>query len=103
MPDADTVHLVPVTELTRLLAEAGLGVTWQRECTASHLSVARSLHDGYAAEADAASARLGGRAVQELLAAHRRWTEWLGSGRVRKFALVATRRHPFSSTSKRSS
>jgi SAM-dependent methyltransferase len=91
MPDADTVHLVPLPELHRLLADAGLTVTWQEECTASHLDVARSLLAGYEAEAEAATDRLGERAVQELLAAHRRWIEWMGTGRVRKFALVAER------------
>lgn len=91
MPDADTVHLVPLTEIGRLLTDAGLKVTWQQECTTSHLAVARSLLDRYAAEADVVSALIGERAVQDLLAAHQRWTEWMGSGRVRKFALVAQR------------
>ena len=35
------------------------------------------------------TASVGGRAVDELLAAHRLWSGWLAAGRVRKFALVA--------------
>jgi hypothetical protein len=34
-------------------------------------------------------ARIGDRALEELLVAHRRWSEWLRGGRVRKLALVA--------------
>ena len=37
------------------------------------------------------AARIGRRALDELLAAHRLWIEWLGAGRVRKLALVAER------------
>lgn len=91
MPDADTVHLVPLAELTGALAGAGMHVTWQAECTASHLAVARSLLQSYTAEADVAARQIGDRAVQELLAAHRLWIDWMSSGRVRKFALVAQR------------
>jgi sarcosine/dimethylglycine N-methyltransferase len=91
MPDADTVHLVPILEMRRLLTDAGLTITWQQECTTSHLTVARSLLDAYEAEAGTASAHVGGQAVKELLAAHRLWVDWMSSGRVRKFALVARR------------
>ena len=34
---------------------------------------------------------IGRRALDELLAAHRLWSEWLATGRVRKIALVAER------------
>jgi hypothetical protein len=34
---------------------------------------------------------IGRRALDELLAAHRLWVQWLGEGRVRKLALVAER------------
>jgi hypothetical protein len=30
--------------------------------------------------------------VTELIAAHELWSDWLGRGRVRKFALVAEKR-----------
>ena len=35
------------------------------------------------------TAQIGHRALGELLAAHRLWSDWLRSGRVRKIAIVA--------------
>jgi sarcosine/dimethylglycine N-methyltransferase len=89
MPDADTVHLLPMAELVALVSGAGLGVTWLRETTASHVAVAGSLLQAYVADAENASALVGTRAVEELLAAHRLWSAWMRSGRVRTFELVA--------------
>ena len=42
-------------------------------------------------EADAANiaAHIGHRALDELLTAHRLWSDWLREGRIRKLALVA--------------
>ena len=42
MPDADTVWLVELAELTALLHEVGLTVTWQEECSTQHRAMARS-------------------------------------------------------------
>ncbi len=47
--------------------------------------------DAYAADAPAITSQIGRRALDELLAAHRLWTQWLASGRVRKIAVVAER------------
>jgi hypothetical protein len=47
------------------------------------------LIDAFAAEASDITAQLGRRPLDELLAAHRLWSDWLREGRVRKFALVA--------------
>jgi hypothetical protein len=44
-----------------------------------------------AADAGKIASHIGRRAVDDLLAAHRVWVEWLGSGRVRKLVLVAQR------------
>ena len=33
--------------------------------------------------------QIGTQATAELIKAHQLWSEWLGSGRVRKFAIVA--------------
>ena len=92
MPDAGTVSLTPLDEMTATLARAGLAVTWQED------------HSG-AAPRDGAGARrrvrrgrrrhrrqIGRRALDDLLAAHRLWIDWLDAGRVRKLALVAERR-----------
>jgi SAM-dependent methyltransferase len=88
MPDADTVWLTPLSELHSLLVGAGLVVLWQEECSASHRATADSLIDAFEADASGISAAIGAQALDELLAAHRLWSDWLGSGRVRKFALV---------------
>ncbi len=89
MPDADTVWLTPLAELLALLERAGLVVRWQQDCSLSHRAVADSLIDAFVADADEIATQVGRRALDELLAAHRLWSDWLRDGRVRKFALVA--------------
>lgn len=88
MPDADTVWLVPLAELLSSLERVGLRVLWQEECSEPHRVVADSLINAFAAEAAAIAARLGRRAVDDLLASHRIWSDWLRDGRARKFAFV---------------
>lgn len=94
MPDADTVWLVPLDEMVSLLADAGLEVVWQTDCTRSHQAMAQALTDAYAAEAAGIVAEVGERALDELVAAHRLWSEWLRDGRVRKFAFIAQPLNP---------
>jgi SAM-dependent methyltransferase len=94
MPNADTVWLTPLDELHALLAHAGLAVQWQEDWSRAHRGVAESLTAAYEADASAIAARIGRRACDELLAAHRLWTEWLASGRVRKIAIVAAHADP---------
>ena len=89
MPDADTVWLIPLPDLLSCLERVGLRVHWQEECTQSHLAMVDSLIDAFAAEAPEITALTGRRALDELLAAHRLWSDWLRGGRVRKFAFVA--------------
>jgi SAM-dependent methyltransferase len=89
MPDADTVWLIGLTEMTALLAEVGLTVTWQQQCTASHRATARALLQSFRTHSVAIARKIGAPALDELIAAHQLWSDWLGSGRVRKFALVA--------------
>jgi SAM-dependent methyltransferase len=92
MPDADTVWLTPLAEMRALLDQVGLVVRWQEDWSLSHRAVADSLIDAFSADAAAIAAQIGGPALDDLLAAHRLWIEWLGDGRVRKLALVAERR-----------
>jgi SAM-dependent methyltransferase len=92
MPDADTVWLTPLDDVTATLERAGLVVAWQEDHSAAHRATAAALADAFAADADAIAARIGRRALDELLAAHRLWIEWLDAGRVRKLAVVAERR-----------
>jgi SAM-dependent methyltransferase len=91
MPDADTVWLSTLDEIHITLARAGLVARWQDDWSRSHLAVAASLAAAYAADAKAIARHIGRRALDELLAAHRLWCEWLETGRVRKIALVAER------------
>jgi SAM-dependent methyltransferase len=89
MPDADTVWLTPLPEMLSCLERAGMVIRWQDDCSRSHLGVADSLIDAFAADAANIAAQIGRRALEELLAAHRLWSDWLREGRLRKFAFVA--------------
>ena len=91
MPDADTVWLTPLGELTATLERAGLAVTWLEDHSRAHRACARALLDAFAADAEAIAAQVGRRALDDLLAAHRLWIDWLADGRARKLALVAER------------
>jgi len=92
MPDADTVWLIPLAEMHSVLARHGLVVRWQDDWSRSHRAVAESLIDAFSSDATDIASRIGRRALDELLVAHRLWSEWLATGRVRKFAVVAERR-----------
>ena len=89
MPDADTVWLLPLPQLLSCLERVGLHVRWVEECSRLHQEMVDALIDAFVADQDSITADLGGRAVDELLAAHRLWSDWLSEGRVRKFACVA--------------
>jgi len=91
MPDADTVWLVPFNELAASLKRAGLVVRWQEDHSDSHRALAQALLDAFAADSEEIAVQIGRRALDELLAAHRLWIEWLVEGRVRKLAMVAER------------
>ena len=89
MPDADTVWLTPLPEMLACLEGVGLLVHWQEDHSRSHRAVADSLIDAFAADAADIAAQIGRKALEELLAAHRLWSDWLREGRVRKIAFVA--------------
>ena len=91
MPAADTVCLTPLDEMHSLLERAGLAVRWKEDWSESHREVAAGLAAAYAADSEAIARRIGRRRLDDLLTAHRLWSEWLATGRVRKFALVAER------------
>jgi SAM-dependent methyltransferase len=94
MPDADTVWLTPLAEMQTLLQRVGLIVCWQDDWSPSHRAVAESLMGTFAAQATAIAAQIGRSALDELVAAHRLWSDWLESGRVRKIAFVAEKCDP---------
>lgn len=89
MPDADTVWLIPVDEMLAGLERAGLAVRWMSDCSRSHRAVANSLIDAFVADGADIAAQIGRRALDELLTAHRLWSEWLRVGRVRKLVFIA--------------
>jgi SAM-dependent methyltransferase len=89
MPAADTVWPVALAELTDLLRNAGLAVTWQQDYSSAHHAVATALLRGYRANSAQIAGQIGEQATAELITAHQLWSDWLGSGRVRKFAMVA--------------
>ena len=91
MPDADTVWLTPLPELLTSLERVGLRARWQEDVSRSHSAVAESLLDAFAADATAIAGQIGRSALEELLAAHRLWSDWLRQGRMRKIAFVAER------------
>ena len=92
MPAADTVWPIELAPLTGLLRDAGLAVTWQQEHTASHHAVATALLRAYQADSERIAGQIGTRATADLIASHQLWSDWLGGGRVRKFAMVAEKR-----------
>ena len=89
MPAAATVWPVPLAELTRALCTAGLTVTWRREYTAAHQATAAALLHSYRAACGQIAAEIGTRPAADLITSHQLWSDWLGRGRVRKFAIVA--------------
>jgi SAM-dependent methyltransferase len=89
MPDADTVWLTPLEEMRTLLERAGLVVRWHEDSSQSHRATADRLIEAFAADATDIASQIGRRALDDLLVAHRLWSEWLATGRVRKIAFVA--------------
>ena len=77
--------------MTTCLERAGLVVTWQEDHSRAHGAMAQALAGAFAADAEDIAGQIGRRALDELLAAHRLWTKWLGEGRMRKLAVVAER------------
>jgi SAM-dependent methyltransferase len=91
MPAADTVWPVPLAEIRMVLEQAGLRVMWHADHSAAHRATAQALTAAYAADATQIAAQIGQHALDELLAAHHLWIEWLQEGRIRKLAVVAER------------
>lgn len=89
MPAADTVWLIELAELTAVLRNAGLTVIWQQDCSSSHHATATALLHSYRADSAQIAGEIGAQATADLIAAHQLWSDWLSSGRVRKFAIVA--------------
>jgi SAM-dependent methyltransferase len=91
MPAADTVWPTTLDEMAESLERAGLAITWQEDNSHAHLATARALAGAFSAHAEAIAAEIGPPALDDLLATHRLWIQWLDDGRIRKLALVAER------------
>ena len=89
MPGADTVWPIELAELTAVLGNAGLTVIWREEHSSSHHAMATALLRSYRADSPQIAGEIGTQAIADLITAHQLWSDWLGSGRVRKFAMVA--------------
>jgi SAM-dependent methyltransferase len=89
MPGADSVWPIRLAKLTGVLRAAGLTVTWRREFSSSHQAAAAALLRCYRADSLQIAAEIGTRATAHLITSHLLWSDWLSSGRVRKFAMVA--------------
>ena len=89
MPGADTVWPIELAELTAVLRNAGLTVIWRQEYSSSHHAIATALLRCYRAGSSQIAGQIGAQATTELITAHQLWCDWLGSGRVHKFAMVA--------------
>jgi len=92
MPGADTVWPIELAELTGVLRNAGLAVTWRQEHSSAHYAIATALLRSYRADSPQIADEIGTQATADLITAHQLWSDWLGSGRVRKFAMVAEKR-----------
>ena len=89
MPGADTVWPVELAELTGVLRITRLTVIWRQEYSSAHHAIATALLRCYRADSPQIADQIGTQATAELIIAHQLWSDWLGSGRVRKFAMVA--------------
>jgi ubiquinone/menaquinone biosynthesis C-methylase UbiE len=94
MPAASTVWPIGLAELTGVLHGAGLMVIWQQEYSSSHRAIATAMHRCYRADSSQIAGQIGTQATEDLITAHRLWSDWLGNGRVRKFAMVAEKHRP---------
>jgi SAM-dependent methyltransferase len=91
MPEADTVWLTPLGEMLKLLDRAGLTVAWQLDVSEAHGANAGSLIQAFTEDYDAIATAISREAIDELIAGHQLWCDWLNHGRVRKFDLVCVR------------
>ena len=80
MPDADTVWLVPLAELRSSLERVGLRVRWQQECSRVPPGDGRGAPRRSSPSGRPSPRLSGSRALEELVAAHRLWSDWLAEG-----------------------
>lgn len=92
MPAADTVWPIPWWRLREVLDRAGFEVIWHQDRSHAHAEVVDALVHELTGGASAIREEIGREHLEHLLTSHRLWRDWLRSGRIRKFAVVATAR-----------
>jgi hypothetical protein len=83
------VWLTSLPDLLSMLDGAGLRIRWQEECSESHREMVDALVAAFESDRAEIVAQIGAQALDDLVAAHQLWSDWLSTGRVRKFAFVA--------------
>jgi hypothetical protein len=91
MPASGTVWPMPLPALRAALAHVGLEIASVDERSAAHAATAAALADAFVADRATIAARIGPRALDDLVSSHRLWARWLRSGRIRKLGVVAVR------------
>src|ERR1700751_3532326 len=74
MPGADTVWPIELAELTGVLRDAGLTVTWRQEYSSSHHAIATALLRCYRTDSSQIADQIGAQAAAELITAHQLWS-----------------------------
>ena len=80
MPAADTVWPIELAELTGVLGNAGLTVTWRQEHSSSHHAIATALLRCYRADSAQIAGQIGTHATAELITAHQLWSDCSAAG-----------------------
>ncbi|WP_338537721.1 methyltransferase domain-containing protein [Janibacter terrae] len=91
MPGSDTVWPTPFAHLRADLEAAGLRLVARTDRSLDHARVALALAASYERRAPRLDAVVGAGARRDIVAGHRLWAEWLASGRIRKYCVVAER------------
>jgi sarcosine/dimethylglycine N-methyltransferase len=92
MPYSDTVWLISLEEMLSLLQETGFHIESVSDHTERHQKVAESLFLQYRGLSEEIARQVGEKTCRNLVRSTQLWSDWLSKKRVRKFALVATRK-----------
>jgi hypothetical protein len=76
-------------ELTGVPREAGLTMIGRPECSSSRHGMATAVLRCYRGDSSQIPGQIGAQATAGLITVHQMWSDWLGSGRMCKFAVAA--------------
>lgn len=91
MPHADTVWPEPLDAITAALGRFEMTISHCEDLSAAHHETALALLNAFEVHADGIAGAIGRARLDDLIRSHRLWVDWLGRGRIRKFAIVAER------------